>query len=409
MRSTVTIHNNRKHIAHGHNIRDRSICENEKHIDLDNIHGQSIYELWHGDGSVIQGFKPLRERYKDIFGAAIEEYNSKQKRKDRRMDIDDYMQSILDDTRGNRQTKIVNGKRVVDENGRVGKQLEYETTVKIGNCTLSGYDNNQHEIRESYFPRDLQKRILKRYAKEFGNRNLNSEKGGFCLTGIYYHGDEGYTNRKGEWEYSTDHLHITYIPVANGFKTGLSVQNSMNKALKALGCDSYKDWVDREQAYLEEITKDEYAKYCKENPDFYRKSGELEIIHPIRDHDYDGDKEKEVYVAEKRVEADKLEVIRDKAKIDKKAAKIHENVAELNERIKTHNAKSKALNARTEAVNERERQLNEREANIESEIQERVQRELQSRIARQQQAKATEKKYTKQDERFDDLPFDFLK
>lgn len=299
MKSTVTIHNNRKHISHGHNKRDRSICENEKHIDLDNVHGQSTREFWDANGNVIQGFKSLRERYSGIFGAAIEEYNAKQKRKDRMIDVDSYMQSVLDDTRGNRQTKKVNGKRIVDENGRIGKQLEYETTVKIGNCISSGYDNNQHEIRESYFPRDLQKRVLKRYVKEFENRNINNGKGGMLLSGIYYHADEGYTNRKGEWEYSTDHLHITYVPVATGFKTGLSVQNSMNKALKALGCDNYKDWVDREQAFLEEITRDEYAKYCKENPDFFRKSGELEIIHPIRDHEYDGDKEKEVYVAEK--------------------------------------------------------------------------------------------------------------
>lgn len=71
MKSTVTIHNNRKHIAHGHNKRDRSICENEKHIDFDNIHGQSTQEFWNASGNLIQGFKSLRERYSDIFGAAM--------------------------------------------------------------------------------------------------------------------------------------------------------------------------------------------------------------------------------------------------------------------------------------------------------------------------------------------------
>ena len=135
MRTTSTIHFNKGEISRKHNERDEKLCENENHIDLYNEQGNSYAESWLSND--------LREKYIQIFGDSLEEYNMKQKRKCRQMTIDDYMKSIRDDTRGKRQTKKVKNddgttKRVAlsdDELRRKpGKQLSYEFTVKLGNA-----------------------------------------------------------------------------------------------------------------------------------------------------------------------------------------------------------------------------------------------------------------------------------
>lgn len=394
MKSTVTIHGNRGLISREHNSRNREVCEKEVHIDLDNVHGQSTHEFWDIDGKSVKGVCDLHTTYQKLFGAAIEEYNAKQKRADRKITVDSYMQSIIDDTRGNKQTVIRNGKRVVSD-VREGKQLEYEFTVKIGNCLPDGkntkYDSSQHEIRPAYFPRELQRRVYQRYVKEFYSRNAKNGEG-LCVSGIYYHADEGYTNKNNAFEYSPDHLHITYIPVAKGFEKGLSVQNSLNKAFRAIGCKGYTDWTKREQEALEQITKEEYEKYCKEHPDFYIKNGNLTITHPVADGKYTGDKEKEVYVRERKLQEREAAELH---KLNEMEDNLHalEDIASesiLKGRRMAHKASKKLgelqskeieLQKQAEALQAREEAVQKREENIQKEVIRRVQErsELQER------------------------------
>lgn len=75
----------------------------------------------------------MNEVYDECFKDSLEEYNTKQKRKDRRMTIEQYIESVKNDKRGRKQTKRVNGKKGIDENARQGKQLAYEWTYKAGN------------------------------------------------------------------------------------------------------------------------------------------------------------------------------------------------------------------------------------------------------------------------------------
>ena len=58
--------------------------------------------------------------------------------------------------------------------------------------------------------------ILEQYAKTFQERNRN-----LYLFNCVMHLDE-----------ATPHLHIDYIPVANGYKTGMKTRNSLTKALQ---------------------------------------------------------------------------------------------------------------------------------------------------------------------------------
>ena len=116
-------------------------------------------------------------------------------------------------------------------------------------------------------------------------------------------------NQRNVWEYAVVHSHIEFIPFAEGFKQGLSIQNSMNKALAAMGIEYGKDrrcpyevWCEKERRYLEELTYKMYEEYCGENPDFYNENRPLHIYHPVSDRSRMGGLDKENYIAKKELE-----------------------------------------------------------------------------------------------------------
>ena len=167
--------------------------------------------------------KPLQEAYEEIFGNAVSEYNAKQKRSDRK--IDDYL------------TKIKNS-------GNNEKQF-YETVVQIGKRDDTGVlDENGNLSEAAKVARD----ILDEYARTFQKRNPN-----LILFNAVLHMDE-----------ATPHLHLDYIPVAHGYKTGLSTRNSLTKGLQEMGIApavSKSDtetmhWQERERAYISELCKE---------------------------------------------------------------------------------------------------------------------------------------------------------
>lgn len=90
--------------------------------------------------------------------------------------------------------------------------------------------------------------ILEQYAKTFQERNPN-----LYLFNCVMHLDE-----------ATPHLHIDYIPVANGYKTGMKTRNSLTKALQQMGfakAVSKKEnetvaWQQRERTYLTDLCQE---------------------------------------------------------------------------------------------------------------------------------------------------------
>ena len=131
---------------------------------------------------------PLHEAYKKIFGKAVEEYNQKQTRKDRK--IKSYI------------TKI--------ENSKNGEQVFYEDVVQWG--MIKDFVNNPTT-------REVAKKCLIEYVEGFQKANPQ-----LIIIGAYIHMDEG-----------SPHLHIDYVPVATGYKRGLSKRNSLDKAMKQMG------------------------------------------------------------------------------------------------------------------------------------------------------------------------------
>ena len=196
---TISTHN-RSSVARGHNIRKESIVSKEKHIDPNGVH-----EIWHDEHP--------RDAYKRIFGKAMEEYNAKQKRADRR--IKDYYNTIREDK---------------------ARKCVYEMIIGV---------YGKHEDGTSKCPRDIGYAIMKEFVDEWQIRNPNLE-----LIGAYYHADE---------PDAEPHVHIDYVPKAHGYTNGMSVQNGLVKALGEMGFEKKGKataqilWEKRENEYLESL------------------------------------------------------------------------------------------------------------------------------------------------------------
>ena len=182
------------------------IAENvvEERIELDEFYKQ----------------EPLEDAYDKMFGQAVAEYNAGQRRKDRK--IDDYI------------TKIKNSKN--------NEKIFYENVVQIGRMTDFGVVDENGNVTENAL---LAKEILDIYARTFQERNPN-----LYLFNAVLHMDE-----------ATPHLHLDYIPVAHGYKTGMKTRNSLTKGLQQMGIEkavSKMDneivhWQEREREYLKDL------------------------------------------------------------------------------------------------------------------------------------------------------------
>ena len=191
---TISTHNGSA-VAREHNIRNPKVVSKEAHIKPN-----GKFEIWHDE-------KP-RDAYNRLFGQALEEYNNKQKRSDRK--IKDYYRHICND-------KV--------------KHPVYEMIVAIGNR------DNTIDEEKGYF-------ILRAFYDTWKKRNPNLE-----LIGAYYHADED----------GVPHVHIDYIPVATGYVNGMTTQSALVKALGQQGfhkegkATAQIKWEKRENTTLEKL------------------------------------------------------------------------------------------------------------------------------------------------------------
>ena len=151
----------------------------------------------------------LHEIYHELFDAAVERYNAKQKRKDRM--IDDYYEKI-----------------------RSGKQekLFHEIIIQIGDRESCGAATEDGQLAAE---------ILDEYMKEFQERNPNLR-----VFSAHLHMDE-----------ATPHLHIDFVPYTAGSTRGLDTRVSLKKALAAQGFSGgtrseteWNQWVNAEKEAL---------------------------------------------------------------------------------------------------------------------------------------------------------------
>jgi len=171
MAKTISFVKEKGNINHNNRV---FVTEN---VDSDRIKDNIIY---------VQ--QALASAYTKLFEEAINKYNEKQTRNDRKYgSVEEYM------------TKLNHSKN--------GENIFYENIVQIGDMNDSGIGTDDGNICVE---------ILNEYALSFQERNPHLH-----VFNMILHMDE-----------KTPHLHIDYIPVATGYSQGLKVRNSLSKALE---------------------------------------------------------------------------------------------------------------------------------------------------------------------------------
>ena len=230
---TIATHVGTK-IARQHNIRDKRITDKEAHIDPNGKH-----EVW------LNCNLTEKEAYHKLFDSAVAEYNSRQKRNDRK--ISDYYEKIKNDKQ---------------------KHTAYEMIVSVGNM-------------EERIPEELSYEILTEFVEGWKEKNPN-----MYMFGCYYHADEQ----------GVPHVHIDYIPVGTNYTRGMKKQVSSSKALEEMGfvTDTFKGtaqvkWIHSENERLETI--------CNNHG--------VEVYHPQTGKEH---LEKDLYILEKQAENLRTEI-----------------------------------------------------------------------------------------------------
>ena len=226
---TISTHNGSS-VHQAHNIRLESVVSKESHIVPD-----GHFEIWKHE--------PVRQAYDRLFGEAVERYNDKQKRDDRK--ITNYYNKVRDSEVQHPAYEMIIGIYGKDE---------------YGNSVCSA---------------EMGKEIMKQFVDTWSERNPNLE-----LIGAYYHADE-----QGE-----PHVHIDYVPVAYGYSKGMDTQAGLVKALGSMGFDKQGkataqiQWEQRENDYLDSL--------CRQHG--------LEVSHPKQENIQHLDTE--TYKAEKQLD-----------------------------------------------------------------------------------------------------------
>ena len=180
-----------------HNTRAFSAKNVDKERSRDNV------EFCHSD---------IKEVYHTLFDEALERYNAKQKRSDRK--IDDYYEKI-----------------------RRGKQekLFYEVIFQIGNKDDMNVQSNEGQ---------LAKEILSKFMEQFQKRNPN-----LFVFSSHLHMDE-----------QTPHIHIDFVPFIRNSKRGLDTRVSLKGALSeqgfkggARGMTEWNEWIEAEKQELSKV------------------------------------------------------------------------------------------------------------------------------------------------------------
>ncbi|PEU80126.1 hypothetical protein CN386_11400 [Bacillus cereus] len=188
------------------------------HNNRENIYGNPGIDPSRLDENIYFVQKDIRSVYKDIFQEAVDKYNEKQKRNDRK--IQDYYDKIHKNEKTHEQRELV---------------------VAVG----EGKDDPKY--------RGAKKEALKQYAEAFQGRNPN-----LAVYNMVLHDDE-----------ANPHLHINYVPNFESSR-GLTRRVGMDRALQqqgvqGKGTELIANWRQLETAYIESLAKKHIPEFERAN------------------------------------------------------------------------------------------------------------------------------------------------
>lgn len=132
----------------------------------------------------------IQEAYKEVFGEAVEEYNAKQKRKDRQ--IKDYY-----------------------------KHVYHSKTLDLQREMIIGLGNKEDWEKLGYEKKKEAGQLLREVIEDF----IKDKKDHIHVYNAVVHLDEA----------GAPHAHINFIPLAHNYKNGLKTQPSWTKSLAQMG------------------------------------------------------------------------------------------------------------------------------------------------------------------------------
>ena len=262
-------HNNRnlteeeyKQPAHEHIIRDRT---------KDNI--------------VIK-HSTIQEAYQEVFGEAVEAYNARQKRKDRK--IDDYYLHVYHSKTLDLQREMIIGLGNMDD----WNELGYEKKKEAG-------------------------QLLKEVVEDF----IKDKKDHIHVYNAVIHLDEA----------GAPHAHINFIPLAHGYRNGLSTQPSWTKSLAQMGYQGkgrkpFMAFRETEVARIEKIAK---------NYGIERKLGETNDAPDVRTYKRVKDLEKQAKAKEAEIEGLEQEYSQKDRELKRQAMEQAQVLSDFNERLES--------------------------------------------------------------------------
>lgn len=186
MQNTISIHvGNTSSIIHNNR-------KTEKHTNPDIDISRS------GDNiTLVQ--ENIKDSYEKLFGSAVNEYNAKQKRADRK--INNYLQKVKDSTLDHQKEFIM----------QIGDYQSLEKIAEEQGCKV--WETQEWQLRAE---------SLKQAVLDFQVQNPT-----LYVYNAVIHLDE-----------LNPHAHVNFIPVGDKMKKGLSKQVSMNRALENMGYDA---------------------------------------------------------------------------------------------------------------------------------------------------------------------------
>ena len=225
----------------------------------------------------IQIFKrDIKDVYHDLFDDALNAYNAKQKRKDRK--IDDYYKHVQKSKNLDLQREFI----VTVGNKADWEKLSFEEKQEVGEA-------------------------LARYVRDFNERHDN-----MIIYNAIVHLDES----------GAPHAHFNVVPTATGYKNGLAVQPSFRKALEQEGFgpsgrEQFKAFRDAEIHRLHEFVHE---------IGIDRKAGQTNDIKDMREY-----KDAMEYIENRRTN----QIV----KMQREEQAHEEKMEELNERLKQQEEK----------------------------------------------------------------------
>ncbi len=189
MRNTAIKHNERK-------PEDKDVLKDYgKHINWDRT----------ADNEILVS-KPIKQVYKDVFQDAVDEYNKKQKRSDRK--IKNYFSKVK------KSKNLDTQKEFIIQAGKVGQQLDSDPV-----------ENEK-----------LQKRVLETYLDTFQKTYPQLH-----VYSAVIHVDE-----------KSPHMHLAVVPEASGYKRGVSKQPSFSKAVGIKNIDDFRQFCEANRNLLKQ-------------------------------------------------------------------------------------------------------------------------------------------------------------